>query len=333
MIHAWRSQLPIFSPQSSVTSSPHPRPTEPSNRWQAIALNGRNSWWRYLLGVFIFLVFMLIVGSIAALFFAGLVLTLQGVPPEAVMAGLGEFFTTASVEGFIGNNIPFLFGILALVIVLPLFHDRNFFSLLGASKKLQWQPLLEAFGLWFAIVGSSTAIFYLLEPSEFNLTFRWESWLPLLLVTVPLTFLQVACEELFFRGYILQGLGILIRSKVVLASIAAVPFALVHFANPEMQRGLGWMALYYLAFGLVTCWMTLKRDRLEPAIGFHLANNYFGILVVSSTDSVLPVPAIFTIEADGSAMFSVLLFIAEAWLFYGLLQRKLPWQRKRTSET
>ena len=276
---------------------------------------------------------MLIVGSIAALFFAGVVMGFQGMSPDEVMEGLASFFTTASVAGFIGNNIPFLFGILALAIVLPLFHNRNFFSLLGANKRLQWQPLLEAFGLWFAIVASSTAIFYLLEPSEFDLTFRWQSWLPLLLVTVPLTFLQVACEELFFRGYLLQGLGLVIRSKVVLASVAAVPFAAVHFANPEMQRGLGWMALYYFAFGLVTCWMTLRRDRLEPALGFHLANNYFGILVVSSTDSVLPVPAIFTVEADGSAMFSVLLFVAEAALFYGLLQRKLPWQRKRASKS
>ncbi len=273
---------------------------------------------------------MLIVGSLAAVFFAGIVLGFQGMPPEAVMEGIESFFTTASVAGFVGNNIPFLFGIWALVIVLPSLHGRGFLSLLGANERLQWQPFLEALGLWLAIVSGTTAIFYLLEPSEFALTFRWQSWLPLLLVTVPLTFLQVACEELFFRGYLLQGLGVVIRSKAVLASVAAVPFAAVHFANPEMQRGLGWMALYYFAFGLVTCWMTLGRDRLEPALGFHLANNYFGILVVSSTDSVLPVPAIFTVEAgEGGAIFSVLLFVAEAVLFYTLLQKKLPWQRQK----
>lgn len=306
--------------------------TESANRWQAIACKGHNSWWRYLLGIVIFLVFTLIVGSIAALLFAVLVMTIQGVPSEEILGiGVTTFFTTASVAGFIGNNIPFLFGILALIIIIPLFHNRSFFSLLGASQRLQWKPLLEAFGLWFAIISSVTSFFYLIAPSEFELTFRWQSWLPLVLVTVPLTFLQVACEELFFRGYLLQGLGLVIRSKVVLSAISAVPFALVHFANPEMQRGAGWMALYYFAFGLATCWITLVRDRLEPALGFHLANNYFGILVVSSTDSVLPVPAIFTIEADGSAVFSVLLFIAEAALFYGLLQKKLPWQRKQLS--
>ncbi len=312
-----------------MTPPPNLPNSQPSTRWQAIALDGRNDWWRYLLGVVIFLVFMLIVGSLAALAFAVLVLTLQGVPSAVVMEALRRFFTTASVAGFMGNNIPFLFGILALVLVLPIFHRRNFFSLLGADNQLQWQLLLEALGLWFAIVSGTTAVFYLLDPGEFTLTFRWQSWLPLLLVTVPLTFLQVACEELFFRGYLLQGLGLLIRSKVVLASVAAVPFAAVHFANPEMLRGAGWMALYYFAFGLVTCWMTLGRDRLEPALGFHLANNYFGILVVSSTDSVLPVPAIFTVEANGSAMFAALLFVAEAALFYALLQKKLPWQRQR----
>ena len=275
---------------------------------------------------------MLVIGSIGAFIFAALVMTLQGISPEDLIAGLGSFFTTASVEGFIGNNIPFLFGILGLAIILPLLHKRPMLTLLGADKKLQWQPLLESCGLWLAIVAGVTALFYVLAPSEFDFTFTWQSWLPLLLVTLPLTFLQVTCEELFFRGYLLQGLGLVIRSKVVLASVAALPFALVHFSNPEMQRGLGWMALYYFIFGVLTGWITLKRDRLEPALGFHLANNYFGILVVSSTDSVLPVPSIFTVDADGSAMFSVLLFLAEAALFYGLLQKQLPWQRKQNHE-
>jgi len=287
---------------------------------------GCNDWWRYLLGVLLFLLLFVVVGSVAAVVFAGVIVGFQGVPPEAAMAEISTLLTTASVAGFVGKNIPFLFGILALALILPLLHNRSFFSLLGAQQELQWPLLLRALGLWLAIVGGTTALFYGLALSEFAWTFRWQSWLPLLLVTLPLTFLQVACEELFFRGYLLQGLGLVIRSKVVLASVAAVPFALVHFSNPEMQRGLGWMALYYFAFGWVAGWMTLGRDRLEPALGFHLANNYFGILVVSSADSVLPVPAIFTVDADGSAMILVLLFVAQALLFYGVLERRWPWQ-------
>lgn len=298
-------------------------------RWQSLARTGENAWWRYCLGVAICLGFTIVLGGLAATLFAVAMLALEGLSFAQMGLEIERFFTAPSVSGFVGNNIPFIFGILGLALALSLCHGRSLGSLLGAEPRLRWRPLLAALGLWCAIVSSLELLIYGLAPQEFAWTFRLGSWIPLLLVTLPLTFLQVACEELFFRGYLLQGLGLVIRSKALLAVVAALPFALVHFANPEMQRGAVWMALHYLAFGILANGLTLKRDRLEPALGFHLANNFFGILIVSSTDSVLPVPAIFTVDGDGNAMVSFWVFVAEATLFWWLLHRRSPRQRRR----
>lgn len=306
--------------------------TPSTHRWQSLARAGKNAWWRYGLGVVICLGFTLLLGGLAAMLFAVAMLALAGVPATQIGLEIERFFSEPSVPGFVGNNIPFIFGLLGLTLALHFCHRRPLGSLLGAEPRLRWRPLLAALGLWCAIISSLELLFYGLAPEAFAWTFRLGSWIPLLLVTLPLTFVQVACEELFFRGYLLQGLGLIIRSRIVLAVVAALPFALVHFANPEMQRGAGWMALHYLAFGILANGLTLKRDRLEPALGFHLANNFFGILIVSSTDSVLPVPAIFTVDGDGNAMVSFFIFVAQAALFYGLLHSRLPKQLKSKAQ-
>ncbi len=294
--------------------------------WRRVARQGKNDWWRYVLGIFLFLFCFLLVGGIGTGMVLSVSLLAGGVPVEELTVALKNFLMRPSIAAFVANNISFVFGVLGLMVVLPVLHRRPFLSLLGARLGFRWPPFLASFGLWFAMLSILGMLGYALEPNEFIVTFNPRLWTSLLLVTIPLTFIQVSCEELFFRGYLLQGLGLLIRSKIVLAVLGAIPFAVVHFWNPEMDRGLGWMASYYLAFGIVANWLTLKENRLELALGFHLAINYFGILIISSTDSVLPAPSIFTVDATGSPMWSVLVFLVEFVIFYGLF---FKWRRRR----
>jgi membrane protease YdiL (CAAX protease family) len=54
-----------------------------------------------------------------------------------------------------------------------------------------------------------------------------------LVVAVILVPVQSGFEEVFLRGYLLQGLMQFLRNKVVLAILTGVIFALPHLANPE----------------------------------------------------------------------------------------------------
>ncbi len=290
--------------------------THGTQDWRGIARLGKNAWWRYVLGLTLFFFSFLGLGGFGTGIFAAILLLRQGIPPEALTDSLVDFLVQPSIAAFVANNISFIFGLAGLALMLPLVHRRPLLSLLGAQRRVRWRRMVGAFGLWFAMLSLLGAVGYAIEPSEFMVTFEPRKWLSLLAVTLPLTLIQVSCEELFFRGYLLQGLGLLIRSKLVLALLGAVPFAMVHLANPEMLRGFGWMMFYYFAFGVAANWLTLKDNRLELALGFHLAINFFGILIVSSTDSVLPAPSMFTVDADGSPMWSVLVFLVEFAIFY-----------------
>ena len=54
-----------------------------------------------------------------------------------------------------------------------------------------------------------------------------------LVVAVILVPVQSGFEEVFLRGYLLQGLMQFLRNKVVPAILTGVIFALPHLANPE----------------------------------------------------------------------------------------------------
>jgi len=99
------------------------------------------------------------------------------------------------------------------------------------------------------------------------------------LLTIPLQIvISATAEEMLFRGYLLQGLGLLTRNRVVLALIAGLIFMGAHMADPAI-------ASLFLVFevGFFLAIITLKSNGLELAIGMHIAHNLAARLINYST--------------------------------------------------
>jgi membrane protease YdiL (CAAX protease family) len=112
---------------------------------------------------------------------------------------------------------------------------------------------------------------YSLEPRRFLLL------LPVILV---LTTIQASAEEFLFRGYLLQGTGLVTRRTVVLMLVNGVLFAVPHLGNPEIGSGFALLATYYFLFGAFATLVVLRAGSLHLVIGLHVANNLLGALVV-----------------------------------------------------
>lgn len=82
-------------------------------------------------------------------------------------------------------------------------------------------------------------------------------------MTLCLTPLQTATEELLFRGYVMQGLSLLVKRPVAIAVISSVIFTLPHLANPEVARAPLLVPLQYVTIGLLLAAVTLRDGRLE----------------------------------------------------------------------
>lgn len=299
-----------------------------SQTYLDIARQGKNSWWRYLLGTILILAFWLIVGSIASGILLTVLIANQGLNSLELTQQIEASLRKPSLQTYLIINIQFIFFLLGIFLSMKWLHQRRFLTLVGADAKIRWQRFFQGFAVWFLIQSILLAINFILEPDNLELVFKPVQWLMLLAFALILTPIQTSTEEFFFRGYILQGLGLITKQPLILMMINGVLFMLPHLANPEVQRGFLWMALYYFAFGVFCTLLTLKDNRLELALGTHAANNLFGILFVSTKDSVIQVPTIWLVKETGDPKWTLLWFLFECALFYFFI---FNFPRKNTS--
>lgn len=111
-------------------------------------------------------------------------------------------------------------------------------------------------------------------------------WFMLLPFSLSAVFIQVASEEILFRGYIQQSLAARFSSPLFWMIIPAVLFGLGHYL-PEEAGDNAWMiALWATVFGILMADITARAGTLGPAIALHLVNNVTAILIVSVPDSL-----------------------------------------------
>jgi membrane protease YdiL (CAAX protease family) len=183
-----------------------------------------------------------------------------------------------------------------VVLVTRVLHRRHPATLVRADGRPRWRRAALAAMVWAGAAAVFEGVAYLLYPESYSWTFEAARFVPLLVVCVLLVPLQSVAEELLFRGYLMQGLGLAIRRGWAALLVTSVLFAAVHLGNPELARfGRGFL-LYYAGIGLVLGLATLLDDGLEVAIGAHVANNLWGALVVSFPGSVLDTPALLRME-------------------------------------
>jgi membrane protease YdiL (CAAX protease family) len=271
------------------------------NRFVLAAQAGKNEFWRYLV------TFLLVGGLFLS---SGVCLGVA-----IVLAGGLDLATRAPALFLLLNLLPFLLVLVGLWIALSLVHQRPLLTLITPARRVDWRPVLLSAVLWLALSAAGDLILSMLQPGNYVFSFDPPRYLPWLLVVILLLPLQSAAEELFFRGYLTQGLGL--AGGFLLAWLApSVLFGLLHGANPEvLQYGPLLTLPIYIGTGLLLGWITLRSESLEMALGLHVANNFYAALLVTFPSSALPAPALFQIQRyDGPAVLAAFIVIALVYL-------------------
>jgi membrane protease YdiL (CAAX protease family) len=102
-------------------------------------------------------------------------------------------------------------------------------------------------------------------------------------VTLLTSTFQAAGEEYFFRGYLLQAVGALVRSSVIAVVVTTVLFTMAHGIWPWESPAL---FLDRFVFGLVAGFLVVRTGGLEASIAAHAANNVVTFVFAALTDSV-----------------------------------------------
>lgn len=232
-----------------------------------------------------------------------------------------------------GENLTFVIVIFPLSIAclilwvwVKIMHRQSITSLTTSRAKVDWKRVFFSFGLWAIVSVVMTLAVYFSHPENFRINFQPEQFFTFLVLAVLLIPLQTSFEEYLFRGYLMQGIGVATRSRLIPLLITSVMFGLMHIANPEVGK-MGYVILiYYIGTGFFLGIITLMDEGLELALGFHAANNLVGALLVTSDWTAFQTHSIFKDLSEPSAGFDVILpvFVIFPVLIY-IFYRKYQW--------
>lgn len=296
--------------------------------------NGTNDWWQYMLTI-IFTIVGMLLGSIP---FAVLVSIAFRQKAPSSPQNLEEAISKMDFRGMdIDPNLilvlillQFVLGMGFLYIFVRSLHKKRFSFLITPKRAINWSKIFYAFGIWFVILLFTEVISYFVTPETYQWNFQPVRFFTLLVVSLLILPIQTSFEEIFLRGYLMQGLGLLSRNRWIPILITSIIFASLHLANPEIQAfGMYKMIAYYFLIGLVFAIITVMDDSLEIPLGFHAANNIFGATIISFEGSALQTPALIhntSVNTDGMLsstfiLLGILLIVAKNQLHWG------PWNK------
>lgn len=176
------------------------------------AFKGFNQWWRYILVV-------LVVFAGYNIGSAPLTMALyraKAKHPDLANVDIQEFFVNSDFSQFyINKNLGLTLLLLLFVAALATFyfifkpmHKREFKTLTRATGRLDWSKIFYAFLFWLGLSLCFEGILYSITPENYSFNLQLNTFLPLLALCILILPIQTSFEELFFRGYLMQGIGI-----------------------------------------------------------------------------------------------------------------------------
>ena len=292
--------------------------------------NGHHEWWRYLAGTLIIFIIWQI-GSIPLIFAAfykkakneGLKM-LEMTDPSDIMNVLSPNLT------FFLLLLSFVFGLAAVYFMIRVLHQQNVLSSLTARSKFDWGRSLFAFTLIAVLTIIATLVDYKLNPSHYEVSFQWQSFLILAVIAVAMVPLQTTFEEWFFRGYLMQGFGYIFKNRAVPFIVTSLFFGLLHIGNPEVEK-LGYIVMVnYVGVGFFLGILTLMDEGLELAAGFHAANNLITALLVTAEWTAFSTPSILKDVSEPEVGFDVLIPVLVVYpIIVIVLAKRYQWTNWR----
>lgn len=274
-----------------------------TKRYLDLVHQGKNDWWRYALGVLTIAFFWLGLGYLPLIF-------------------LAETGATNPLVDYVAVNFSILTMLAGLAVTVKWIHGRPLRSLVTPESHIDWWRIWRGAAVWVVLAAVIAAIEHVLFPGRYYLSFHPLHFFQFAALVLVLTPIQSAAEELVFRGYLMQGLGLLTRRPALIAVVSSILFAVPHLLNPEVEKyGTFIMAANYFAIGMVLATITLRDGRLELAIGLHAVNNVFLALVANYEGSPFMTESIFTAREVDPWYSLVTLVIGGAALHWWIFRK------------
>jgi membrane protease YdiL (CAAX protease family) len=229
------------------------------------------------------------------------------------------------VTGLVLMLIPVILGLFTLLFLMKPIHERPKLSVITGYPSFRWKKFFWGAGVWvillvaYAVIASATGI------QKIKLQFDPSTFYTLVAVSVLLLPLQTGFEEVFFRGYLMQGFAKLFHFRWIPLIITALIFGSLHIFNPEVKAfGVAVMLPQYIWFGIFFGICTLMDEGLELAWGVHAVNNIFLSVFFTQDSSAIQTPALYRIT-EFSPIFDLIALFVLSIIFIFVARQKFKW--------
>jgi len=195
------------------------------------------------------------------------------------------------------------FSLLFFYIAVRFIHERSLLSVITIKSKINWKKFFKGAAIWISILTIFTIIGLLIDPRSYKFTFNPEPFLILVIISLILFPVYGFLAELFFRGYLIQGFGILSKKPIIPLLATSIIYASLHWFNSDVFIFQLLIVINVFIAALMFGIITLGENSIETAAGIHIAHNLYASLIVSTPDTVLgDLPSVFSAPLDASTI-------------------------------
>ncbi len=216
----------------------------------------------------------------------------------------------------LGNCLAFLPLFLILPIAQMLLRQKVQ-SMISLNGKVRLNLVFLGFWSWGLLLVLESLYKLLLDPGSFRFTLDFADFIPTLLVGVIFISIQATSEEMLFRSAIPMALGSFVRNPYFIIVVSGLLFGLPHLANPEANAQFLVSLFAYSLTGVAWGWITYRTGGIELAIGAHVINNIYGLVIVGYDNSAVSTASIFkTGEIDMLSSLIQSAVLLTVWLLF-----------------
>lgn len=285
------------------------------------AFKYKHNFWRYLLGVGI-IVFAVLLGQIPltiALFMQG-GMDVMGMQEKEMLQILDSNLNLFLLL------LTFAVGLFALFFVVKSIHYQPITAVTTSRKKVDWGRFFFGFGLVAIFSIGVTAFDYYTNPQDYVVNFQTGPFFIMLAIALVMIPLQTSFEEYLFRGYLMQGVGVLVKNRWFPLILTSVIFGGLHFFNPEVTKMGNIIMVYYIGTGFLLGIMTLMDEGMELALGFHAGNNLVTAVLVTADWTAFQTNSLLKDISNPAAGADILIPIFVVYpLFLYIMAKKYGW--------
>lgn len=259
------------------------------------AESGKNDWWRYLVTIVASWGIQIIAAVGVVLLFVIFLIAQRG-----IYAGLDvQSIQSDPTFNIVLTLVGFALSFFVFYLCIRFIHYRSFVSIITTKSKIRWNKILKGAAMWFSILGIITIVSFLISPASYQVTFSPTTFGMLLILSLITFPIQASFEEVFFRGYLMQGFGLLTKKPVIPILATSIVFGIGHIMNGTSLTMDIFLFIETAIIGIMLGAVTLSENGIETAIGIHVINNLYAVLIVSTPGGIFGnLPSILTTSSN-----------------------------------